>query len=99
MYDPRFHLSTDGQGELHSPKNKNTSHLAGRNPKGFTHLKQPLVFQVLLLVEEIRLTNWDVENIFTKNTANNGINFPPQLVQAGFPPSTALLVSGIGSGF
>ena len=50
-------------------------------------------------MEEIQLTNWDVENILKKNTVNSGINYQPQLVQAGFPPSTALLVSGIGNDF
>ena len=34
---------------------------------------------LLLLMEEIRLTTWDV-----KNPVNNGINDQPQLVTAGF---------------
>ena len=38
---------------------------------------------VLLLMEEIGQTTWDVEN-----TVNNGINYQPQLVTAGFQPST-----------
>jgi len=34
-------------------------------------------------MEEIGQTTWDVEN-----TVNNGINYQPQLVTAGFQPST-----------
>ena len=40
-------------------------------------------FWHLLLMEEIRLTTWDVLNPVT-----NGINYQPQLVIAGFLPST-----------